>query len=450
MPKRYTGTAVAIKQVRSYTFGGTWAVGETVTVTIGVKTLVITLAGTVTTTAVATAVYQAYANVTMTNGTAVPPVTGSGTTGGGQAHPEFCDLVATNPSAGVVTLTGAQFGRPVTITLTTNSTAGTISAGSLTAATGPNHADDIDNWDDNDALANSDDLVFDFQSAALKYALDQSSLQFLTITKSKAYTDDIGLPEINEDNQSRPYTDWRERRLKTGHQSITTTSYLETGGDNSGSGSQLYRHNGTNGRNTWNVYGRSSQRKTTGVPCILLMGTHASNELNNFDGDVGFGFYADEASVLGTFRQGGGANAKPSTIFGSVANLTACTLTVNGGTVVTNSALCTTSGTILLAGGEWTHNTGAVKNLTIQNGTFRCKDAAAFTGTNSIHGGGKLDLSQGAGAVSFATAIQLYKGAEIDDPNGRLAATTQFVLNGCDWSEVKINLGKGRTLTKAA
>lgn len=449
MPKRFTGNAVAIKQARSYTFGGTWAVGETITLTIGTKTLIITLAGTVTTTAVATAVYQAYANITMSNGSAVPPVTGGGaTTGGGQAHPEFAELVATNPSAGVVTLTGGVAGRPVTITPTTNSVSGTITPGTLTAATGPNHADDIDNYDDNDALANSDELVFDFSSAALKYALDQSSLQLLSITKTMAFTDDVGLAEVNEDGnaEDRFYTEWRERRFKTGLNAITTTSHLETG---EGNGSQLYRHNGTNAQQTWNVHNRG-QRRITGVPCILLMGTHASNELNNINGDVGFGFYADEASTLGTFRQGNGAqNNKASTIFGAVVNLLSCTMTVNGGTVVTNSGICTTSGSATLISGDWTHNAGNVKALTIQGGTFRCKAAAAFSGTISIYGGGKLDLSQGAGAVTFATAIQLYEGAEIDDPNGRIAATTQFVVN-CPLEKIKWNLGAGRTLTKAA
>ena len=226
--RRFLSHVPAVKQSRSYTFGGTWLAGETVTLTIDNIDLVLTLGTAPTGTLVATNVYQAYLNGTLTSGWSVTPgVTGSGNTGGGYSMPQFYELVPTNPSAGVLTLEGRTAGKPVTISLATNSASGTITPGTLISATGPNDLDAADNFDDNGELAAADDLVLDFgtttQSDA-KYGLDQSAIQLTSITKMKACTGNVGLPEQNRDDTAtgRSYGEYRTKRLTTGSGGITT------------------------------------------------------------------------------------------------------------------------------------------------------------------------------------------------------------------------------------
>jgi hypothetical protein len=103
----WTGNATAIKQVETITIGGTWAQGDTVTITSNGKTLVTAIGATVTVAGVCTAIAQAYNSTSpMTDTTAsYQPVTG------GRGVPELALATAVAGTTTVV-ITGGTAGRP--------------------------------------------------------------------------------------------------------------------------------------------------------------------------------------------------------------------------------------------------------------------------------------------------------------------------------------------------
>jgi hypothetical protein len=113
---RWTGDAVAIVQQDTITVGVTWIQGETITLTINGKDLVVTVGSSVTTANVATLLKEAINGDTLTDTTAACSPKGTGYTisapvGGGPLIPEFAEVTA-EVSAAVVTVTGDTAGKP--------------------------------------------------------------------------------------------------------------------------------------------------------------------------------------------------------------------------------------------------------------------------------------------------------------------------------------------------
>jgi hypothetical protein len=444
--KRFLPSAAATKQSRSYTVSGTWATGNTITFTINNVDLVVTIGANTTTTQVATTIYQAWQNTTLTDTTAsaVPEVTGSGNSGGGRLLPQFAELTCTNPSAGVFTLKSTKAGVGVTVSVA-NTGSGSVSAGTLTDASGPSYADDADNFETNGLPASGDELVFESSNQALRDGLDfGASIQFATVYKYMSHTGDVGRHEVNRDNSGGlAYNEYRSVAPSSVHDGGvgSTTFHIEMG---TGPGSGLFRWDATNGKAIWHVYGKPG-RQRDGVPPTLLVGTHASNELHNKGGDVGVGFYNHEATTLLELNHGSGPQSQAVTYCGTACDLTTATIIVNGGTITTNSAICTSSGTATLVAGDWIHNAGDVEDLTIRGGTFRMMCGGTIDGTLTVSGG-KFDHSGSGDALTFSGTIQLYKGGGIDDSNKTFAANTDIKLVECDLDEVDLKIGKNRTI----
>jgi hypothetical protein len=446
--RSWLGHAPPTTQSRTYTFGGTWLQNDTITFTIDNIDLVITLGTLLTTTQVATTAQQAWQNTTLTDPAASssPVVTGSGTTGGGQLIAQFAEITATTNGANVLTLTVSTTGRPATVTFTKSSAAGTLTAGTLNAATSSNSATNPDNWNVNGAPANGDSLTWSFGASSTSFDLD-IGCQPTLIATFKSFTGDIGLPQQNTFSPSRPYAENRTTGVKLTDNSTTTEFRLGLG---DGQGSHLQRFDSSTAASLWNVFG-SGRSNDSAVPAILLVGTNAGNVLNNFNGDVGVGFY-NEASAIATVRHGNGPSTQAKTRLGKNVTLTSSTIVVNGGTFRTNSALCTVAGSVTVLGGVHEHYAGNVKNLTINNqGKFSLKAGADLTITNlTVNSGGTLDLSNYRNALTISGVITVYKGAIINDPNGCLRlATAQIHIYGCKWKEVDFDLGTDFTLTLA-
>lgn len=137
--KRWLGKAQAKAQVTTITVGGTWSTSDTPTFTINDKDIVVTVGTDTTTANIATAMKEAFNGDTQTG-------TGDHTfSETGDNIPEFDEITAT-VSGSVVTLTGDTKGKPFSITATDNSASGTFTPSTTTAATGPNHWDDAENW----------------------------------------------------------------------------------------------------------------------------------------------------------------------------------------------------------------------------------------------------------------------------------------------------------------
>ena len=150
---RWTGNANAVAQISTITITGTWATSDTVTLTMNGKDITLTLGTDVTTSNVATALQEMLSGTTQTGtGDHTFSVTDA------QAIPEFREFTAT-VATNVVTLTGDTAGKPFTITSSESAASTTADAATATstAATGPNHFDNADNWSTGSVPVDADD-----------------------------------------------------------------------------------------------------------------------------------------------------------------------------------------------------------------------------------------------------------------------------------------------------
>jgi hypothetical protein len=437
---RLISNAAKEKAVATLLVAGTWAQGDTITLTIGTVTVTITIGTLITTAQVATTVKQAWEGDTLTDSAAIiSPTTGIPNIG------QFSKITATVNSS-TVTFTADAGGKPFTMSAGETAAAGTITfTAEATAATGPYHADKADNYSGDALPVTGDHLIIDTGDVDLLHGLSLG-VQLLTLTKYKSYTGKIGLPNVNRDNTSLPFTEYRTpKALTQADDSIITTYNLEVG---DGQGSSRQRYDAGAGNAIWNVYGAGG-REDTAVPTTLLAGTDAANELNNFNGDVGFAFYIDEEGTLAKLKNGNGSLTSAKTYCGAGADLTACEIEVNGGTLTTNSAISTSSGGITIHSGEHYHYGGNIGDLLIEGGTFHLRTPAdvTFAGTVRVFGTGRLNLSDYQHQATFTENVQLYDQATFDDPNGSCALNTDFDLFS---SKIKLNLGPNRTLRRTA
>lgn len=435
----YQGQAGKATHVATLVIGGTWAGADTLTLTIGGASIVITVGVTTTTTSIASDTSAAWNSTTLASASVAPA-------GGGQTINQFKEVTATVNSS-TVTFTANTAGIPFTVSKVVASSSGTATlTAAATAATGPSFGDSIYNYSTGAVPVNNDTLLFETGAQAITDGLSLGC-QLVTLTKMASFTGAIGLPNLNVYSSSSTYPEYRTKALTQSNNSVTTTYNLEVG---DGQGSNLVRLAAGAGQAIWNIFNKTTGL-ITGVPPILLTGTHTSNVLNNFNGTVGFAFYPDETGTLATVRHGNGAQSSAYTYLGSGTTLTAATITVNGGKMVTNSALSTSSGSVTILAGELHHYSGNVKALTISNGgKFILKAGASTTlDTLVLNKGGILDLSNFNNALTITGTVLVYAGCQIIDPNRCLkGATAALHLIGCKLGDLAgLDLGADVTLT---
>lgn len=434
---KYRGGAIDVRQVSTITIANTWAQGDTCTITIDNLDFVVTIGTLVTTTQVATTIKEAFNGSTLTDTSAscVPTIA----QGGAAAVGNFAEMTATSSGA-VVTLTTNQtlrVGKPVTIAVSeVTAGTGTATYAVATAARGKNEGDNQDNWDTNAVPVNNDTVVFDAGDVDLLYDMSLG-VQPATIIKTKAYTGKVGLAEINKDNTGvgKSYREYRGKYLVTTNNIVTTTANLETG---EGQGSGRFRWNAGAGQVILNLFGMGT--RADGVPCILFLGTHASNVVNNIGGDLGLAYFPGESATIATLRNGDGPSSSAKTWCGSGCTL--ATVVCNGGTMHTESAITTAT----LNGGTWGHDTGTVTTCKVFGGTWEHLGGATIT-TLTIGPSGKFDASKGTATFAVTNPILLSKGAEFYDPQGRSGNPVFTLAAGVTWNDVKINIGGGKTFT---
>lgn len=436
----WKGKAKDVLQVDSITIANTWAQGDTCTITCDGIDFVVTI-GTLTTTAqVATTIKQAFNGETLTDTSATCSPTIA--QGGAQLIPHFAEAVASIDSAAtsVVVLTARTAGKPHTFTAS-ESTAGTGTAtlANTTVATGKHFFSNADNWTGDTVPVDNDTIVFNSGSIDCKYGLSPA-IQPAAFIKTKTYTGKIGLPEVNTDNSSKPYNEYRTKYLTFDDNTVTCTYDLETG---VGTGSTLIRIDAGAGQSIFNVYGYGS-RLITGQPTTLLLGTHASNVLNVQQGDVGVAFFQGETSTLVTIRCGNGTSSGATIVCGTTVTLTSSTIDVCGGTLTINTA--TASGDIDISSGGTVNifGTGAHASIDVQNGTCNYASSGTLT-TLAVGSAGTFDKSVDLRAVTITNAINMYKGSTFLDPNKSVTASGGYKLNGCIADDVTLDVGTDRT-----
>lgn len=400
--RTWIGNAINIFDVWTITIADTWAAADTVTITINGNDLVITVGATDTaTTDVAQAILDAFNAASRLDGTGTTDATSNV---GGQEINEFTELAATL-SGSVVTLTARTAGKPIVLTVT-EATAGngTATEANATAATGRNFFNNADNWSDATVPVDDDDVVFDRGNVDCLYGLAQSAVTPTSLTIAAGYTGNIGLPPVNIDNSSKPYSEYRTRALTLGVSGDANNMAVNIG-QGEGSGSRRLNLDFGDGQVTGNVY-RTGQPIDAATPPLQIAGTHASNVWQVLRGVVGFAFLQGQSCVIATLRMGYISNQA------SDANVrcgSGCTLAIiekSGGILEVNSAV----GTSLknTAGDTTINGTGAVTGLSIYGGNVFYSTTGTLGGNPIVAGTGILDFSRDMRSKTVTNPIELH------------------------------------------
>lgn len=419
----WRGGAAAVPQVITLTFGGVWATNDTYSLKIGAKQLLLTIGAAFTTTAVATDFYNAF------NASDLTTNLGSGyiRSSGGQSIPEFAGIVAANPSAGVVTLTGLA-GIPFTITsLATTVGTGDVTTFTSQAATGPNHMDNAANWLAGVLPATGDTMVFDSGSVDALYGLTYFRTNSIE-HDLKIYGNwrgQLGLPPTN----TAGYPEYRQRYYRW--RGAPNLIEIRPSSDGYTDQKAVYIDIETCPGSTVRIL---SGRGQTTAPTIFIAGGDASTGLVEFQVERGNvyvegtdtpatnKFFADNVNIGVP-----GANDGDCTVhFGPLARLAeSAAFTQFSGRVYSAAEMIVglEECALDIRGGEFhseLHGNGstpALQNVTVRSGAF-----FYFAGEGTVETfdlGGTLDLRTGNADVAFVGDLTLSRGAAVYDPGGR-------------------------------
>lgn len=225
-----------------------------------------------------------------------------------------------NIGAGDITVTGSaggpwtvEFGNAMAATnqpqMTANGASLTggsgqsIAVAEVTASAGPNHWDTAGNWLPAGVPANGDDVRFEIGNVPCLYGLAQSSVTLATLNVAMSYTGKIGLNRVN----TLGYLEYRTTELTIGASSI-----LIGYGDGSGPSKVALNNGSVQAAVEVRDSGGSSE---SGIPCVTWRGTHASNALQIYGGNVGIAPYSDQSANVNTLIQRGGTLDAKHTAF---------------------------------------------------------------------------------------------------------------------------------------
>lgn len=425
--RRYTGAALPVAQVNTITVANTWATNDTATLTINGRDLVLTVGTDTTTAQVATAIKE------MINGDAQ---TGTGNhtfSETGDNVPEFQEVSATVNSS-VVTVTGVTKGVPFTLTVTESTAgSGTATGATATAASGPNHYDNADNWSSATLPVDGDTVIVEGDVDVL-YGASQSAVT-PAVLKFVNFSGRFGLPDVNE---AGGYREYRTKFLAYGASGDATNMAVTVDCDSS-----RIRLDGGTGQMTINVI-RTGSPETTDF-AFEFKGSHASNTINATGGSVGIGIEPDDAStVCATLRVANDAVVES----GAGVSLTTITQTDGDVEIRSNATTITQSGGIL-----GVNDSATVTTLTVIPAEDRSAVAyyrSSGTLTNLYNGGGGVvDFREDDRGRTVTNAF-LYEGFEIHDPDKTVTFTNGIDLVRCGPLDGIFDVGSNFTLTPSA
>lgn len=417
--KTWVGNAAPVQQVTEFVFGGTWESSDVITLTIGTKTVSTTAQSTVTATVVSTLV-TTWNALSTTN------------------YPEFQEMTATaNSATFILTMDSTHAGKPFTVTIATTETGGgaadaqtidatTSSTGTNTTAnSGPNVWDVAANWLEIVIPADTDTVVIDRGNVDILYGLAQSAIEPTTMTITQGYTGKIGLPTRN----SNGYEEYRATYLTIGPATLNV-------GTGIGSGSTRLKLDTGSDQVVLNVYA-TGQSGEAGVHALNWKGTHASNVVNVYGGDVGIAMFSGETAVVATLRQNGGT-------IESGTGLTWTTISKAGGTLTTNAAATTVTNDA----GDLVLKSGAHTTITLTGGTLYYESSGTVT-TLSIYADAIADFRRN-NLARTVTNCTITVGGSIFDRSKTVTWTNGIDIYQCGNEDVTVEIGKHFTLTPSA
>lgn len=398
------GSAVAIPEVYTISITGAWATDDTLTFTINGKDLTLTAGTAVTIDDIGAAA------VAMINGSAA---VGTETRSAiGSEVGEFAQLTAAWVTADDdLTITGPATGRPIGTLTVSATTAGSGAAAvdnagdPTTDGTGPQHWDNVDNWSLGAVPVNTNDVVFDHQSAAsCLYALSNGSLSLASLTITSGFKYSLGLPEVNTDSSVYPYDEHQ-----TTHLTLAAATIIDIDGSAGGS---IRVDAGSS--DTSATVRNSGRQEEANVPPVLLNINNASADLIVLGGDVGVCFVAGTAGALDTLTVSG----RSTVTLGDTITLSGC-----DGRITTGRVYCSTNIDVVnVDGGEWEQLAGTITTASIAGGVLWDLSSGTFTTVNMT--GGRYDHSRGV--AKTITNFNVYTSCHVKDLAGTVTVTNGY------------------------
>lgn len=370
--------ALARAKLYTFTVGGTWVAGDTLTVTINGKSVTFTC----TTTTAASAdsgILAALVASTIT---------------------EFAAFAWTALTATTFTAAANTAGVDSTIAVSrVTSGSGTFAIATTTTATGPNFWNDTNNWDGAAVPITGDTANVNLSLGSVLHGLDQNgvTLASLNIYTTSQTSNTLGLPVIN----AAGYTEYLDQYLK-----ISATVWVIDA--NSPRVKVDFGANAFSGE-----VRQSGSAPDQPTPAVLLKGTSTSNVLD-CNGTVGFAYYYGEAGAAATITNG------PNGTLALGSGVTTATTITNLGTIVTNGAFTT----FYQSGGIATVNAApGATTIDVSGGTLQARMSG--TTTNVLVGPGTLDATSDVTARTF-TNTTIRPGGIINDlPNPTITYTNK-------------------------
>jgi len=432
----YVAKAGARPQIDSITVSGTWAAGETGTVTIGNSSLIVTCGTTTTTTSQVADVIKRAINATQIDGNLVGDESRSFA---GQLVGEFRDVEAiidpTNTSrvlvrsvkAGVPWGTPGASGGPISaMTVADTAAAGALARASVQTATGPWHWDNATNWSGGAVPANNDTVVFAGTKDGPKYGLPDDALE-VYINQYQSFEGWIGLPLLNMEN-GVTYSEYRQRFVRLNDAGAASDAPHRFGLGVSGKGSSCINVRQKLISGSPVVYNTGPPLRE-GLYALNICCTVTTSSLNVLAGSVDFSSVDGSTSAYGTYTQTGG------TARGIKAIDSSATVKMHGGTCLLGST--TGIGTVSVRGGtaRFENQTGTVANMEIYPaGTVEWASTGTITGLTIM--GGTFDARGNAGTFSVGT-VGLWNKPKYLDPYKRTNVTGNITLYGDPSAELQ-------------
>lgn len=281
-----------------------------------------------------------------------------------------------------------------------------------TAATGPHHYNNANNWVEGAIPVDADDVVFEHSSVDCLYGLAQSAVTPASFTVKASYTGKIGL-----EPHTGSYTEYRDQYLALGDADDTTNMVVRIG-EGPGSGSPMIRIDNGDGQATIDVFNTGSPSSAT-LPAFTWKGSHASNAMRVYKGSVGIGVQAGEVAVLTTLHVAyvSRIDDDAEVVCGDLAK--PGTVTQTGGTLIIGGRSSTAVTALTISAGECTINgTDAVTALTILGGTVYYNSTGALGGNPVVAGDGLLDFSRDMRTKTVTNPIELHgNDSVVRDPH---------------------------------
>jgi hypothetical protein len=348
---------------------------------------------------------------------------------------EFAEITAVkDPSTGTITglkLTGPTNGAPFTVTSWSGGQTVTFTA--TQAPTGPNWFSNAANWSLNAVPTNGDEAIFENNEVDCLYGLEDASTTTLAILRIKStYTGRIGLLPNNENG----YVEYRPLALKIG----ATKCFI---GEGDGTGSQFINLDFSAIQNS--TYVAKTANAATGPAAVYIKGTHASNKLYVYRGQVGLCALVDTDAATATSTNISYIDSQDSDAklhIGSGVTLT--THNQVGGEVTMYAAPTTVN----QAGGTLRVYEGNITTLNVNDGTAYYNGEGTIAAA-VIGGDGTIDLHEDMRAKTF-TAIEMERGASYKDPNGSATVTNGITLHRAKLQDVTIETKNQPSITFAS